>query len=288
MKQSRIAYLALAIALTSLIVVVVRPQPSSLSQSAKQETANERVIRTKTLRCGYIPYSYFFKLDPNTRQMSGVMYDVTNELGRLLELKIEWAEELTWATVVTSVESGRVDMLCSGMWTDTQNGRFIAYTDPIFYNGISIYGRADETRFTKIDDLNQPGVRVITRDGGTSGIIARQDFPKATLLSLPSGISDGELLEQINTNKADIMFYGDDYLVSYMADNPGKIKNLFPGKHMRVYAAGLGAIPQADIKLRTMINNAITELKGGYFIDKTLERHAPPQSWLNSLSSLRE
>ena len=31
------------------------------------ETAYDRVMRTKTLRCGYIPYSYVFKIDPRVQ-----------------------------------------------------------------------------------------------------------------------------------------------------------------------------------------------------------------------------
>jgi ABC-type amino acid transport substrate-binding protein len=249
---------------------------------APKESVYERVIRMQTLRCGYIPYSYFFRVDPNTKAMSGVQYDIMGEIGRLMNIKIEWAEELTWATVATSLQTGRVDAFCSGMWIDTQNGKFLAFTQPLFYNAISVYGRADENRIKAIGDLNNPAIRVVSRDGGTSEIVARQDFPKATVISLPSSISDGEQLEQITTKKADVIFYGDDSMMEAMKANPGKFKDLLPGVKLRTYATAI-ALPINDPALKNMFDNAVTELRGSKFIDRTLQKYAPAGSWQNTM-----
>jgi ABC-type amino acid transport substrate-binding protein len=260
-----------------------KKEDSSGQAAVRAISTYDRVLKTKTLRCGYIPYSYFFKVDPNSGNKSGVMYDTVNELGRLLDLKVEWAEELTWATVVTAIDTGRVDAFCSGMWIDTRNGKFLNFSRPLFFNSIGVYGRADENRFQSIDQLNQPNVRVVSRDGGTSSIIQAQDFAKSTLVSLPSSISDGEIVAYIVTNKADVIFYGDDYLAQYMQENPGKIKPLFPDQKLRKYATAIG-LPMADPAFTNMINNALIEMESARFVDRALLSHAPPGSWLPAVN----
>lgn len=283
MKIAKLLLVVLVAAVTSFGVVKLTDDPS---QESKKETAFERVMRTGTLRCGYIPYSYAFMVDPNTKQMSGVMYDVVEEVGRLNRLKIDWAEELTWATVSTSLETGRVDALCSGIWIETQNARFMAYSSPLYYNSIGIYVRGDETRFAKLDDLNDASVRFITRDGGTPDVVARQDFARATRVSLPSGISDGELIEGVLTGKADVLLYGDDFLVDFLAKNPGKLKELFPGQKIRVYPLAIG-LPMLDVGLKNVIDSTLAEMRGSKFIEKALKKNAPEGSWVPDLSALK-
>ncbi|MDD2326501.1 MAG: transporter substrate-binding domain-containing protein [Alphaproteobacteria bacterium] len=285
MKLSQIALVIMLSAVTAFAVGKYTAAPAPAA--AKQETAYQRVLKSNTLRCGYIPYSYAFRLDPNTGKMSGVMYDVVEEIGRLNHIKIDWAEELTWATVATSIETGRVDALCSGIWIETQNAKFMAYSTPLYYNSIGVYARANEDRFHKLSDLNAPNVRFITRDGGTPEVISRQDFPAATQVSLPSGISDGELIESITSGKADILLYGDDFLSEYVIQNPTKLKNIFPNQKVRIYPLAMG-LPMLDVGLKNMIDSTLEEMRGSKFIERSLKKNAPEGSWVPDLSALKE
>ncbi len=254
------------------MVTLLLSATSFTTHAAEKETAYNRIIRTQTIRCGYVPYSVYFQIDPNTGEKSGIMHDVVEEIGRLMGFKVEWAEELTWATLAPSIQNGRVDAFCSGIWIDTQNGRFLGFTQPLYYNTVSAYGKVGGKTFSSIEEINDPSVRVLSRDGGTPAIIARQDFPKATLIENPSGISDGELLQQLATDKADVLFFGDDMMTDYMAKNPGKVLPLFPKQPLRVYPAAI-AMPIDDPALMNMFNNAISELKGSRFIEKTIKKY---------------
>ena len=79
-------------------------------KSSAVESTYDRVMRTGTLRCGYINYPPHFQIDPATGQKSGISYDIANEMGRLLNLKIEWVEEVGWATTVETIKSGRIEI----------------------------------------------------------------------------------------------------------------------------------------------------------------------------------
>lgn len=78
------------------------------------ESAYERVMRTQTIRCGYVVYPPAVIQDPNTGALSGIIYDVMQEAGNLLGLEIEWAEEVGWANTVETIRTGRTDAICVG------------------------------------------------------------------------------------------------------------------------------------------------------------------------------
>lgn len=44
---------------------------------APKETAFERIMRTGTMRCGYVVWAPYLSVDPKTGQMGGVAYDYT-------------------------------------------------------------------------------------------------------------------------------------------------------------------------------------------------------------------
>lgn len=69
-----------------------------LSPAAHAESVYERVIKSGTLKCGYIPYPPAMIVDPNTGEKSGIFYEFMNEVGKRLSLKVEWVQESGWGT----------------------------------------------------------------------------------------------------------------------------------------------------------------------------------------------
>src|ERR1700722_20209029 len=59
-----------------------------------KESAYDRVMRTQTIRCGYVLRTPLLVKDPNTAQLSGLFYEYVENLGKALHLKIEWSEEM--------------------------------------------------------------------------------------------------------------------------------------------------------------------------------------------------
>ena len=81
------------IAVTAAYVTVQTIKPEQLN-SVKSQSINSiynRVINSGQLNCGYVVYSPYFTKDPNTGQLGGIFYDLTNELGKRLDLKINWS-----------------------------------------------------------------------------------------------------------------------------------------------------------------------------------------------------
>lgn len=194
---------------------------------ASQETVYDRVMRTGTIRCGYNVEPPFVVIDPNTHKVSGAGVDIVEEMGKLLDLKIEWAEQVGWDLMAAGLQSNRYDLVCNGKWVLAPQARGGQFTPPIYFSTVNAYGRADESRLMPtLNNLNDPAYTLTSMDGEVNYYIARDLFPKAKKVEFPSMTDNGLLFEAVLTRKADVTFAAGFMGSDYIKKNPGRIKKL--------------------------------------------------------------
>jgi len=244
------------------------------SESAPvRERVYERVMRTGTIRCGYALWNPSLIKDPNTGQFSGIVYDYVEALGRALNLKIDWTEETSWGDFPASLESGRIDAMCAGVWPSAQRSRIIDYLKPIYYVPFMAYARANDTRFdNKITTLNSSDFTLTMTDGETSSIVAYADFPNAKKVELPKMSEISTNFLNVVDNKADV--YLNDLVSFYEFDehNPGLLKIIPTARPLRLFGVAV-AIPREQEGFRRMLDNATTELLQTGVIEKVLQKY---------------
>src|ERR1700722_5764994 len=127
------------------------------SQSSKQETAYERVTRTGTIRCGYVSWYPYFKKDLKTGEPSGMNYEIMSAVGRELNLKVEWAEEVGWGNLGEGLKTGRYDAVCTSVGPDAAKAKNFTLSRPMVYSQFYPYARVDDNRFDgHVERINQP------------------------------------------------------------------------------------------------------------------------------------
>jgi polar amino acid transport system substrate-binding protein len=261
--------------LIALILALCAFATPAFAQDAPKETTYDRVMRTKTIRCGYVVLPPHIIKDPNTEIMSGIIYDIMEESAKLLDLKIDWSEEVGFATMNTGLQTGRYDAICFNYWQNPADGRlgYIGFSTPLYYMPVGAFVRADDTRFDKdMTALNDPGVRISSSDGQISTLIVQQDFPKAQVVTLPNMTDVAQNFMEISAGKADVTFLSlrDGY--KFDKANPGQIKNITARQPVRVFASVI-AIPQDDRKFEIMLNTAFSQLINGGTVDRILKRY---------------
>ena len=261
-------------ALTTLIVWLILPPRGSVDQAAANQTY-ARVIATGTIRCGYAPFDPMLKVDPNTKAISGIAYEVMETIARNLGLKVEWVEEVGWGEFVTALEHDRFDAFCTGGWPNSQRARVIAFTNPFAYAQVGIYSRNDDHRFdNNLAAINHPNVRLSLLDGTTVALIAKQEFPNATVVSLPENASLADNFQNIATHKADIGIQDHATVSRIMLNNPGKFK-LIPGSlGVRKFPA-VFAVQRDEQQLLNMLNVALRELDDAGKLEPIIAAHEP-------------
>lgn len=271
MKNFSLLVAALAIALAS---VWAHDRLIGSSAQSAQESAYDRVMRTKTLRCGRgdWPPITFYK-DLKTGELSGIMHDVTEEVGKRLGLKIDWSEDTGWVNIVSSLQTRRIDAFCAGMWVNAERGRYLTYSQPIFFNSVFPFVRAQDHRFdADVTLANDPGVRIAVIDGEMTDTIAREHFSKAKKVSVGQMLQVSEALNNVAMNKADIVVTDYGFGTDFIKSNPGTLRRL-GDKPFQVFQASYG-YDIHETALRDMIDNALTEMHNQGIIAKIIAKYS--------------
>lgn len=253
-----------------IILSVLWPQAAV---SKEKQSVYDKVMQSRTLRCGYSLWPTYLELDPNTGEFSGIWYEYMNELGKLLDLEIKWVAEVPYGDINVAVKTGRIDAFCSGLWQDIRRARDVDFTIPITYQVVLPVVRADDTRFDKdVSLINDPAVKVVVTDGEMSAVIYENEFSDAASVSLPNMTDASQMLLNVASGKGDVTFTSPETVMRYAENNPGKLKAIHMDKPLRLFAEVL-ALSNKEHELRRILNHATFELHNNGKIEKIINKY---------------
>ncbi|HEY1095676.1 MAG TPA: transporter substrate-binding domain-containing protein [Alphaproteobacteria bacterium] len=274
MKKFNIILLVIILSfVVSMASLSIFNSKEKIHHTKQSESAFDRVMRSKTLRCGYVVYAPTIIKDPNTGKMSGIMHDVIEDIAARLEIKVDWVEETTWANYMEGLNK-RYDIVCAAAWANNLGEWPHSETvGPLFYSGINIWVRKTDTRFNNnITAINDSKITIASIDGTIPGRIAATDFPKAKILSLPqSGDHSLNLLNVIN-HKADVTMVENYTGNAFAANNPDSLKNITQNNPVRVYP-NVFLVGKGEYKLQSMLQMVFNDMRNNGEVDKILSRY---------------
>jgi ABC-type amino acid transport substrate-binding protein len=240
----------------------------------QKETAYERVLRTGTLRCGYDVYEPSIIMDPNTKKLSGIFYDLMNEVGKRLNVKVDWSTQVGYGVIPQELALNRIDAFCGVLWPTAERARAGTFSVPVYYSAVYVFARANDKRFdADYTKLNNAAYTVSIKDGDVAGSIAAADFPQAKHISIGEMAHTSQMLEDVATKKADATFNELVGFYNYSKANPGKLKVVGLDKPPLRYFASTVMMGPNETQLKTMIDVAIGELIQSGFVDKLLQKY---------------
>lgn len=246
-----------------LALLCIQAPISLTAKASDTELGYDRVIRTNTLRCGYGTWEPGVYKDLQTGQMAGLFVELTNALGAMSGIKVEWTGETDWGQIPTAIRSGKIDAFCSGMANDAARGKFLAYTNPFSYWTFDVLVRADDTRFgdgtVSLTDLNRPEYATAYSEGDVLETIAKSEFPNVKGVPLPPLGTPADNLMNVVTKKTDFVVFPKVMYQGYERQNPGKLKYLKVTPPLRVYGNVI-AVGIDDLKLQQLLNAGVNEL----------------------------
>lgn len=132
--MNKLSALALVISCVALMNVFV-VQKTQQKFTPKPNTY-EQVQKTETIRCGYTPYSVALLKD-KAGNLQGIYKDMMDEVGKLLDLKIEWTEEIIKGEQIAGLNAGRYDMVCSPTNMTGSHARAADFVTPFYYSPVN-------------------------------------------------------------------------------------------------------------------------------------------------------
>ena len=190
-KKQILIILALIVAALCLILAVVW-QPRA---GTKLEEIQKRGVLKVGTAGDYQPLSY---LEPETGKYVGFDAELAEDLAGALGVELEFVET-SWPTLMDDTLSGKFDLAICGIAINDTRKEQALMSDGYLENGKTLLCRAeDASKYTNLESINRPEVRVMENPGGTNEKFARENLPDANLIihdvnqEIPGLVASGE------------------------------------------------------------------------------------------------
>lgn len=259
-----------------------------LRPSAKSEGGNKKednlhlATKTGVLRCAYASYDPMVRTDVVTGKKSGIFYDIVNQIGQRTGLKIDWVEEVGYGEINQGFVTGRYDVFAGGLWPSGNRARNTIFSEPLFYDPVSVFVRKADTRFDgNVKKLNSPHYTVAMTDGDATQTMAGILLPLAKPLYATGMQSIATEMQDVATGKADAMFRDLITVARYHENNPETFKNISPDKPVFMYPLTVG-FNEGEYGLKTLFDTVIYEMKDDGTIAEIIRKYMKSNSHLFS------
>lgn len=250
-------------------------------RSAGQDgDALHAVLARGVLRVGttgdYCPMSY---LNPETHAYEGFDAALAEDLAASLGVRLEYVPT-TWPTLMRDTLDRKFDLAICGITVTQARKEQALMSEGYLGNGKTVLCRAEDAgKYTSLEAVNRPDVRVMENPGGLNEKFARANLPNARLTIHPV---NEEIPGLVAEGKADVMITEILEAAYYCGKDPRLAAPLLD----RPFARGqLGALlPPGNEALLEYVNaflekerrsGRLDELSGKY-IHLNVPQKAPP------------
>ena len=244
---------------------------------AKDESVYDRVMRTGTIKCGYLSWKDFVDIDPNTEEFSGIVVEYMEALGKNLGLKVEWDEEIGRGDYIPALDTGRFDAYCTALTVTAERARMADFVTPFSVSVHYVYVQDGVYEYDQdMTLLNNEDIRFVATEGEVFTKIIRESFPKAKLIELPQATNDADPLVYLATKKVDAIVMNAHITETFIKNNPDKIRRLPTKNPIRSVPLSIST-RAGEYRFTKMLDNATRELLYNGTIDSILDRYDPTQ-----------
>jgi len=147
----------------------------------------------------YKPFTY---LRPADNQFEGIDVDMAQAMGRALGVEVRYVKT-SWPTLMKDFQEGKFDLGVGGISINLERQKKGFFSISYLVDGKTPITRKENVaKFQTLEQIDQPGVRVIVNPGGTNEKFARANLKKATLTVYEDNVT---IFDQIVQGKADLM-----------------------------------------------------------------------------------
>ena len=170
-----------------------------VKNAASGQNGPEAVRERGVLRVGtagdYKPMSF---LDPETGTYWGFDTELAEDLAASLGVEIEYIPT-SWPTLMEDTLAGKFDLAICGITITDARKEQALMSKGYLENGKTVLCRAEDAeKYTSLEAINRPEVRVMENPGGLNEKFARENLPDATLIihevnqEIPGLVASGE------------------------------------------------------------------------------------------------
>ena len=198
-KDHRFLLILILAVITICMLLPAGCQTSDKTPDSSEVTGLEEIRERGVLKVGatgdYQPMSY---LDPVTGEYIGFDAELAEDLADDLNVDIEFVAT-SWPALMDETLADKFDLAITGITITDARKEQALMSDGYLENGKTILCRAEDAdKYTSIEAINRPEVRVMENPGGTNEKFACENLPDATLTihdvnqEIPGLVASGE------------------------------------------------------------------------------------------------
>ena len=200
-----------------------------------------------------------FEMTDAHNQPIGIGVDLARALAASLHKDLV-IQNTSFVGLIPALQTGKIDLIISSMTATDARRKSISFSDPYVRTGICPLFSARSDAQTA-DDLNQPGRRVVVKNGTTGYNYAVEHLPRAQLLQVAD---QAACVLEVVQGKSDAFIYDQMSVYQFHRDNPKTTRaNLTPVQH-EDWAVG---VRQGNDPLRAQVNTFLADFKAKHGLE---------------------
>ncbi len=203
---------------TSLSILLFLSLSNATTNVDAQTSLLDRILERGEIRIGttgdYKPFTY---LNPETGDYEGLDIDAAHMLGEALGVRVRFVPT-TWSGLSDDTLTDRFDLAMGGITRTLERQKTLALTSPYVTIGKSpLIRKSDRDRFTSLQEIDQPGVRIGANYGGTNEAFVRANIKHAAIVMFENNL---DVQPAVAEGDVDVMFTDNVEAVIYARQNP--------------------------------------------------------------------
>lgn len=236
-----------------------------------QDSALKRIEDERTLRVGWAVWHPYVFRNPKNNQIEGISYELVNELGKAMNVKVQWVED-SWSTLPAGLQANKFE-ITNLMAITPPREKVVDFSSAVTQHGLSLIAPQAEVAKTRSwKDWDRPGVKIVVTLGANSDMFVTQQFKQAEIVRLKSVPENVLALVsgRVHAHASTI-----DALKSIQKQHPNL--GIVPGSFGSSEVAF--ALPKGDARLQGRVNQFIAEAKRSGRVTELLKKYGLDDSF---------
>lgn len=241
------------------------------SEAVAQSAAIKRIDSQRTIRVGWAVWHPYVFRNPKTNQLEGISYELVQELGKAMNVKVEWVED-NWSTLPAGLQANRFE-ITNLMAITPPRAAVVDFSAPVTQHGLSLIAPQAEVAKTKgWQDWDRPGVKIAVTLGANSDMFVTERFKRAEIVRLKTVPENVLALVsgRVHAHASTI-----DALKSIQKEHPNL--GIVPGSFGASEVAF--ALPKGDQELQKRVNAFISQAKSSGRVSQLLQKYGLDSSF---------
>ena len=184
--------------LTLSLAALLAPAARAQSASRLDDILARGVLRVGTTG-DYKPFSY---RPAKEADFIGLDIELAGELARTMGVKLQLVPT-SWPTLMKDFGDDRFDLVIGGVSVTLERQKKGVFSIPYLRDGKTPITRCEnQAKYQTLQQINQPGVRLVVNPGGTNERFAKAQAPQAQLTVYPDNVT---IFDEIIAGRADLM-----------------------------------------------------------------------------------